>query len=53
MYCYQNAGQNHNVRIANRLFENVAKFEFLLVTVTDREFSEQLSYSPFFRKDSP
>jgi DNA-directed RNA polymerase alpha subunit len=29
MYCHQNAGQNHNVKVANRSFENMAKFRNL------------------------
>jgi hypothetical protein len=26
---YQNAGQNHNIKVANRAFENVAQFTYL------------------------
>jgi hypothetical protein len=37
MYYHQNAGQVHNIKIANRLFENVAKFKFLLAAVTDQK----------------
>jgi hypothetical protein len=32
--CHQNAGQNHDIKIANRCFENVAQFKYLRVTVT-------------------
>jgi hypothetical protein len=30
---YQNVGQNHNIKIANRLFENVITFTYLGMTV--------------------
>jgi hypothetical protein len=33
---HQNAGQNQNINIANRSFENVAKFGCLGKTVTDQ-----------------
>jgi hypothetical protein len=33
---HQNAGQIHNVKIANRLFENVAQFKCLGMTVTNQ-----------------
>jgi predicted RNA-binding protein with RPS1 domain len=31
--CHQNAGQNHNVNVANRYLKNVAKFRHLGTTV--------------------
>jgi hypothetical protein len=32
---HQNAGQNHDINIANRSFENVAQFKFLGTTATN------------------
>jgi hypothetical protein len=34
---HQNAGQNHNIKIANRSFENVAKFRYLRMTVINQD----------------
>jgi hypothetical protein len=31
---HQNAGQNHNIKIANRSFENVVQFKHLGMTAT-------------------
>jgi hypothetical protein len=33
---YLNSGQNQNIRIANELFENVAKFKYLGATLTNQ-----------------
>jgi hypothetical protein len=33
---YPNSGQNQNIRIANELFENVAKFKYLEMMLTDQ-----------------
>jgi hypothetical protein len=33
---HQNAGQNHDAKIANRSFENAAQFKYLGTTVTNR-----------------
>jgi hypothetical protein len=33
---YLNSGQNQNIRIANELFENVAKFKYLVATLTNQ-----------------
>jgi hypothetical protein len=33
---HQNSGQNQNIRIANELFQNVAKFKYLGTTLTNQ-----------------
>jgi hypothetical protein len=33
---HQNAGQNHNIKIVNRCFENVEQFKYLGMTVTNQ-----------------
>jgi hypothetical protein len=33
---HQNAGQNHDMKIGNRYFENVAQFRYLGTTVTNQ-----------------
>jgi hypothetical protein len=33
---HQNAGQNHNIQLANRCFENVARFRYLGTTITNQ-----------------
>jgi hypothetical protein len=35
---YQNAGQNHNIKIGNRSTENVAKFRYMRTMVTKLKF---------------
>jgi hypothetical protein len=36
---HQNAGQNHYIKIGNRLFENVAKFRYLGTTITNENLN--------------
>jgi hypothetical protein len=34
--CRQNAGQNHDMKMSNRFFENVAQFKYLGTTVKNQ-----------------
>jgi hypothetical protein len=36
LYRRQNAGQNHDIKIANRPFESVAQFKYLGTAITDQ-----------------
>jgi hypothetical protein len=36
MFRHQNSGQNQNIRVANESFENVAKFKYLVTTLTNQ-----------------
>jgi hypothetical protein len=38
---HQNAGQNHDIKIANRSFENLAQFKYLGMTVTNQNFIQE------------
>jgi hypothetical protein len=38
---HENAGQNHNIRIANITFENVAQFICVGTTVTDQNLIQE------------
>jgi hypothetical protein len=35
IYYHQNAGQNHNIKTANKSFENLEQFKYFGVTVTN------------------
>jgi hypothetical protein len=39
--CHQNAGQNHDMKIANRPFENVAQFRYLGMTITNQNLIQK------------
>jgi hypothetical protein len=38
---HQNAGQNHDIKMANRCFENVAQLKYLRMTVTDQNLIQE------------
>jgi hypothetical protein len=38
---HQNAEQSHNIKTANRSFENVAQFEYLRITVTNQNLIQE------------
>jgi hypothetical protein len=33
---HQNSGQNNDIKTANRCFENVAEFKYLVTTITNQ-----------------
>jgi hypothetical protein len=39
--CHQNAGQNHDIKIGNRCFENVAQFRCLGTTITNQNLIQE------------
>jgi hypothetical protein len=39
--CHQNAGQNHDIKITNRFFGNVAQFRYLGTTVTNQNLIQE------------
>jgi hypothetical protein len=38
---HQNVGQNRDIKIANRSFENVSQFEYLVTTVTNQNLIQE------------
>jgi hypothetical protein len=38
---HQNVGQNRNIKIANRSFENVSQFRYFGMTVTDQNLIQE------------
>jgi hypothetical protein len=38
---HQNAGQNHNIKIGDRSFENVTRFKYLGTTVTNKNLIQE------------
>jgi hypothetical protein len=38
---HQNARQNHDIKIGNRRFENVAQFRYLGTTITNRNLIQE------------
>jgi hypothetical protein len=38
---HQNVGQNQDIKIANRLFENVSQFKYLRMTVTNQNLIQE------------
>jgi hypothetical protein len=39
---HQNLGQNRDIKIANRLFENVSQFKYLGTTVRSQNLSQEV-----------
>jgi hypothetical protein len=42
---HQSGGQNHNIKIANRVFENEVKLKYLEVTVTKQNLIDRMLIS--------
>jgi ribosomal protein S2 len=38
---HQNSGQNHDIKTADRCFENVAKFRYLGTTITNQNLIQE------------
>jgi hypothetical protein len=45
--CHQNAGQNQNIKIGDRCFENVSQFKYLGTTVTNENLIQEEEPSVF------
>jgi hypothetical protein len=39
--CHQNVGQNRDIKIANRSFENVSQVKYLEATITNRNLIQE------------
>jgi hypothetical protein len=39
--CHQRTGQNHDIKVANRCFENVAQLKYLGTTVTSENLNQE------------
>jgi hypothetical protein len=40
-YIVQNVGQNHDIKVGNRCFDNVAQFKYLGTTITNQNLIEE------------
>jgi hypothetical protein len=41
LFCQQNVGQNRDIKIANRSFENVSQFKYLGTTVANQNLIQE------------
>jgi hypothetical protein len=41
LFCHHNAGQNWDIKIANKLFENVSQCKYLETTVTNQNLIQE------------
>jgi hypothetical protein len=39
--CHQNAGRNHEIKMANKFFENMAQFNYLGTAVTNQNLIQE------------
>jgi hypothetical protein len=42
--CHQNAGQNHDTKIGNSSFENVAQIKYLGLIVTNQNLIQEIEF---------
>jgi hypothetical protein len=48
MFCHQNAGQNHDIKTANRQSDNTAKYKCLGMTVANQNCThEEIKFREF------